>query len=37
VPILWGAVGALAGVAGLVLLGTLLVVILLIVRARRAT
>jgi hypothetical protein len=38
VPILWGAVGALAGVAGLALVGTLLVVvILLLVRARRAT
>jgi hypothetical protein len=38
VPILWGAVGALAGVAGLALVVTLLVVvILLVVRARRAT
>jgi hypothetical protein len=38
VPILWGAVGALAGVAGLALVGTLLVfVILLVVRARRST
>jgi hypothetical protein len=37
-PILWGAVGALAGVAGLALVGTLLViVILLLVRARRGT
>jgi hypothetical protein len=38
VPLLWGAVGALAGVAGLVLVVTLLVVVLLlVVRARRAT
>jgi hypothetical protein len=38
VPILWGAIGALAGVAGLTLVGALLVVvILLVVRARRAT
>jgi hypothetical protein len=38
VPIVWGAVGALAGVAGLTLVGTLLfVVILLVVRARRST
>jgi hypothetical protein len=37
-PIIWGAVGALAGVAGLALVVTLLVVvILLVVRARRAT
>jgi hypothetical protein len=37
-PILWGAVGALAGVAGLAMVVTLLVVvILLVVRARRAT
>jgi hypothetical protein len=37
-PILWGALGALAGVAGLALVGTLLVVVILLtVRARRAT
>ena len=36
-PVLWGAVGAIAGVAGLGLVITLLVVvILLVVRARRA-
>ena len=38
VPILWGALGALAGVAGLALVGTLLVVVILLsVRARRET
>jgi hypothetical protein len=36
-PVLWGAVGAIAGVAGLALVISLLVVvILLVVRARRA-